>query len=73
MSLLEQCSATGVLPQGVRSAANFYQKLYIRTLYFEKDNISSFVIKILNTHTHWFIINSFIQHVLFCFHMPAFL
>jgi hypothetical protein len=46
--------------------ANFYKKLCIRTLWLEKGNILSFTIRIRNTHTHWFIIDSFIQHVL-CF------
>jgi hypothetical protein len=35
-------------------------------LYLEKGNILSFIIRIRNTHTHRFIINSFIQHML-CF------
>jgi hypothetical protein len=73
---VKQCSATGVPPQGFRCVANFYKKMYIRTLYLEKGNMLYFVIRIRNicrharTHTHArthrFIIDSFIQHVL-CF------
>jgi hypothetical protein len=59
---LDQCSATVVPPQGFRCATNFYKKLYIHTLQLEKGNILSFVIRIRNTHTHWFIIDNFIQH-----------
>jgi hypothetical protein len=36
--LLDQCSATGVPPQGFRCAANFYKKLHILTLYLGKGN-----------------------------------
>jgi hypothetical protein len=61
---LEQCSATGVPPQGLWCAAKCYKKLYIRTSKLDKCNILSFVIRIRNTHTHihWFIIDRFIQH-----------
>jgi hypothetical protein len=47
---LRQFSATGVPPLGFRCAANFYKKLYIRTLSSEKGSILSFVIRIRNTH-----------------------
>jgi hypothetical protein len=62
--LLSQCSATGVPPQGFRCAANFYKKLHIRTFCY-KMAIYFLIIRnrITHTHTHWFFIDSFIQHV----------
>jgi hypothetical protein len=58
---IEQCSATGVPPQGFRCARIFIRNCVFARYSRKKDNILSFVI-----HTHCFIIDSFIQHVL-CF------
>lgn len=68
-----QCPATGVPTQCFSSDTSFHNRLYIRTLLFENYNILSFVIKIRNTHAHTVSSSSFIQRVMICFYMSAFL
>lgn len=76
------CAAAHSEPQGYMCTSSFYKKFCIRKLYLEKVNFLPFVFAVgrigyvatitgTPTHTHWFIVDSFINHVIFHFHIPA--
>jgi hypothetical protein len=52
------------VPQCCRCAANFYKKFFVLPLQLQTGSSLFSVIRIRNTHTHRYIIDSFVQRVL---------